>query len=81
MAIFMSVLLLTAALAIDVTSVLSAERFYTTTAEAAALAGSQDLQQVKSRLITDAERERERGHALDVLVSQLGAAARPSGVG
>ena len=81
MAIFMSVLLLTAALAIDVTSVLSAERFYTTTAEAAALAGSQDLQKAKSRLISDQERARARSHALDVLVSQLDAAARPSGVG
>jgi Flp pilus assembly protein TadG len=81
MAIFMTALMLAAALAVDVTGVLSAERFYTTTAEAAALAGSQDLQQAKSRLITDNERSRARSHALDILVNRLEASARPSGAG
>lgn len=80
-AIFMTLLMLVAALAVDVAGVLSAERFYTTTAEAAALAGSQDLQQATSRLITNDERDRARSHALDVLVSRLGASARPSGEG
>ena len=81
MAVFMTALMLAAALAVDVTGVLSAERFYTTTAEAAALAGGQDLQQATSRLITDSERSRARSHALEILVNRLGAAARPSGIG
>ncbi len=77
-AIFMTSLLLIAALAIDVTGVLSAERFYTTTADAAALAGGQDLQQAKSRLLTATDRTRARDHAMSVLVERLGATSTPS---
>jgi len=71
-ALFMTALLLSAALAVDVSSVLSAERSYTAIADAAALAGGQDLQQAKSRLITDTERGRARTHAMAVLVDRLG---------
>ena len=78
-ALFMTALLMIAALAVDVTGVLAAERFYITTAEAAALAGGQDLQQAKSRLITDVERRRARDHAMAVLAERLGAASIPSG--
>ena len=78
-AIFMTALLLFAALAIDVTAVLSAERFYITTADAAALAGGQDLQKAKTRLIEDADRTRARGHAMSVLLDRLGATSTPSG--
>jgi hypothetical protein len=77
-AVSMTALMLIAALAIDVTSVLSAERFYATTAEAAALAGGQDLQQGTSRLVTSAERKQSRDHAMSVLVDQLGATSTPS---
>jgi len=77
-ALFMTALLLSGALAIDVSSVLSAERSYTATADAAALAGGQDLQQAKSRLITDVERSRARTHAMAVLVERLKATSTPS---
>ncbi|MEA2026275.1 MAG: pilus assembly protein TadG-related protein [Chloroflexota bacterium] len=77
-ALFMTSLLLIAALAIDVAGVLSAERFYTTTADAAALAGGQDLQQATSRLVTDTERGKARDHAMTVLVDRLGATSTPS---
>lgn len=78
-ALLMTSLLLVAALAVDVTGVLSAERFYITTADAAALAGAQDLQSAKSRLVGDADRTRARNHAMAVLVDQLGATSTPSG--
>jgi len=77
-ALFMTALMLMAALAIDVTSVLSSERFYTTTAEAAALAGAQDLQQATSRVLTNTERGHSRGHAMSVLVARLGATSTPT---
>ena len=80
-ALFMTSLLLLAALAIDVTSVLSAERFYTTTADAAALAGAQDLQKAKSRLIDGDDQARARGHAMEVLMDRLGATGTPTGDG
>ena len=77
-AIFMTALLLMAALAVDVTSVLSSERFYTTTAEAAALAGAQDLQKATSRQIEETERTRSRDHAMSVLVNRLEATSTPT---
>ena len=70
-ALFMAGLLLFAALAIDVTSVLSEERFYTTTADAAALAGAQDLQEGKTRRVTAADRQRARENAMHILVGEL----------
>ena len=76
-ALFMGVLLLFSALAVDVTGVLSAERFYTTTADAAALAGAQDLQKGKTREVTPDERTRAREHAMHVLVKELGASGTP----
>ena len=77
-ALFMFVLLLFAALAVDVSGVLATERFYTTTADAAALAGAQDLQQGKKRTVTSAERTKARSHAMDVLWSELGATSKPT---
>jgi hypothetical protein len=77
-AFFMTALLLVSALAIDVSGVLSAERFYITTADAAALAGGQDLQQAKSRLLTGGDRTRSRDHAMDVLVDRLQATSTPT---
>lgn len=76
-ALFMFALLLFAALAVDVTSVLSAERFYTTTADASALAGAQDLQKGTTKVITNTERTRARTHAMDVLWRELGADFKP----
>ena len=78
-ALFMTVLLLIGALAIDVSSVLASERFYTTTADAAALAGAQDLQKNKTRAVTPPERTRARTHSMAILVDELGASATPSG--
>ena len=77
-AIFMAGLLLFAALAIDVTSVLSSERFYTTTAEASALAGAQDLQTGKTRQVNAADRNAARTHAMAVLVERLDASSTPT---
>jgi hypothetical protein len=77
-ALFMTALLLVAALAIDVTGALSAERSYKVIAEAAALAGGQDLQQAKTRLIEDVDRSRARDHAMKVLVDRLGATSTPT---
>ena len=78
-ALFMTGMLLVAALAVDVTGALSAERLYTTTADAAALAGGQDLQQATSRALTNVERNRARDHAMAVLVERLEATSVPSG--
>jgi Flp pilus assembly protein TadG len=77
-AIFMAALLLFAALAIDVTSVLSSERFYTTTAEASALAGAQDLQTGKTRQVNASDRIAARANAMAVLVNRLGASSTPT---
>ena len=71
-ALFIIALLLMAALAIDVSSALSARRFYRSAADAAALAGAQDLQQGTTRTITATERTNARTHALVQLQSLLG---------
>jgi hypothetical protein len=76
-ALFMGVLLLFAALAIDVTGVLSAQRFFTTTSDAAALAGAQDLQEGKTRKVTPTDRQRAREHAMQVLADELDASSSP----
>lgn len=71
-AIFLVALLAMAALAIDVSSVLSARRFYGSVADAAALAGGQDLQTGTTRTVSAANRTAARTHALDRIASLLG---------
>ena len=74
-ALFLIVLLGLAALAIDVSSALSARRYYRSVADAAALAGGQDLQRGTTRVVTATERTYARTHAMSQLVSLLGATA------
>ena len=61
-----------AALAIDVSGAYSARRFYRSTADAAALAGAQDLQVLGSRVVTSVERTRARQHAMNSVTTELG---------
>lgn len=63
------------ALAIDVSSAYSARRAYRTAADAAALAGAQDLQQPGTRAVTSAQYDAARAHTIAALEGQLGAAA------
>lgn len=71
-ALFMVVLFGFAALAIDVSRAYADLRFYRATADAASLAGAQDLQVVGSRSVTGTEQTLARTHALDSLVQRLG---------
>ncbi len=71
-ALMLVVLLGFAALAIDVTRVYADMRFYRATADAAALAGAQDLQGNNTRAVGTADYTRARGHALASLEQQLG---------
>jgi Putative Flp pilus-assembly TadE/G-like len=71
-ALFLIVLLGFSALAIDVTGVYSAKRFYRSVADASSLAGAQDLQQGTTRTVTNTERTRARTDAMDRLISLLG---------
>jgi hypothetical protein len=71
-ALFLVVLMGFAALAIDVSGAYSARRSYRSTADAAALAGAQDLQVLGSRVVTSAERIRARGHAMESVTKALG---------
>ncbi|HEY3523903.1 MAG TPA: pilus assembly protein TadG-related protein [Candidatus Limnocylindrales bacterium] len=71
-ALFLVVLLGFAALAIDVSGAFAARRFYRSTADAAALAGAQDMQVTGGRSVTSAERIRARQHAMESLVQGLG---------
>jgi hypothetical protein len=71
-ALFLVVLMGFAALAVDVSGAYSARRFYRSTADAASLAGAQDLQVLGSRSVTPTERIRARGHAMQVVTSALG---------
>jgi hypothetical protein len=71
-ALFLVVLLGFAALAIDVSGAYSARRSYRSTADAAALAGAQDLQVPGTRSVTAAERRTARQRAMDSVRSQLG---------
>jgi Flp pilus assembly protein TadG len=64
-----------AALAIDVSAVYSARQAYRTFADAAALAGAQDLQSGTTRTVTPTQYDNARAHAKASLESQLGAAA------
>ena len=66
-------LLAMAAVAIDVSSVLSARRAYRTAADAAALAGAQELQRGITRVVDATEYGLARETAKDLLEKQLGA--------
>lgn len=77
-AVFLLVLIGMAALAIDVGGVLSANRFYRSTADGAALAGAQDLQQGATRTVTNTERTQARTDAMARLVSAMGATSVPT---
>jgi len=70
-----------AVLAIDVTNVYAARRAYRTAADAAALAGGQELQRVGSRTVTGAEYGNARTAAAAALASQLNGAATCSTIG
>ena len=63
------------ALAIDVSSAYAARRSYRTAADAAALAGAQDLQQPGTRAVTPTQYDAARAHAIASLEGELGVAA------
>jgi hypothetical protein len=69
-----------AALAIDVSRAYAAQRQYRAVADAASLAGAQDLQGA-TRIVVGNDRARARTHALEVLKDQLGATGDPVGAG
>jgi hypothetical protein len=71
-ALFLIVLCGFAALAVDVSGAYSARRFYRSTADAASLAGAQDLQVTGSRSVTSAERIAARQHAIQSVTKELG---------
>jgi hypothetical protein len=71
-ALFLVVLLAFGALAIDVSGAYSARRFYRSVADAASLAGAQDLQQAGTRLVGAAERIRARQDAMTHVTRELG---------
>ena len=71
-ALFLVVLIGFTALAVDVSSALSVRRFYRSVADAASLAGAQDLQTAGSRAVGAADRIRARQHAMNSLTTALG---------
>jgi len=71
-AIFIVVLFGFAALAIDVSRAYADLRFYRATADAASLAGAQDLQVIGTRAVTATEQTQARTDALASLVNALG---------
>jgi hypothetical protein len=71
-ALFLIVLLAFAALAIDVSGALSARRFYRSVADAASLAGAQDLQASGSRAVAADDRIRARKDAMTHVARELG---------
>jgi hypothetical protein len=66
------------ALALDLSSVYSLQRMERSTADAAALAGAQDLKTPGSRAVGSADYVRARSDALNNLASKLGASSAPS---
>jgi len=78
-ALFMVVLFGMAALAIDVSRAYADLRFYRATADAAALAGAQDLQVATSRVVTATEQSNARAHSLESLEQALGGNAAGCG--
>jgi hypothetical protein len=78
-ALLMVILIGVTGLAIDISSAYMADRWQRAVADAASLAGGQDLQIPGSRALPGApEYQAARGHAMDILVSELGATATPS---
>jgi Flp pilus assembly protein TadG len=77
-ALMFLILLGFAGLAVDVSSAYSTRRLERSIADAAALAGAQDLQTAGSRAVTPSEQIIARRHALELLTNRLGAAA-PTG--
>lgn len=71
-ALFLVVLVGFTSLAIDVSGALSARRFYRSVADAASLAGAQDLQQPGSRAIAAGDRVRARQDAMTHVTRELG---------
>jgi hypothetical protein len=61
-----------AALAIDISNAYSARQFYRTAADAASLAGAQDLQVTSTRTVTPAQYALAKGHAKDSIEAQFG---------
>lgn len=74
-AIFLVGLFALAALAIDVSGTYAARQSYRTAADAAALAGAQDLQVVNSRGVTSAQYTNARAHAKASMEGQFGDSA------
>jgi hypothetical protein len=70
-ALFLVALFAMAALALDVTGALSARRYYRSVADAASLAGAQDLQQPTSRVVSGADRIRARQDAMTTMLQEL----------
>lgn len=66
-------------LAIDVSSIYAAQRTYRSVADAAALAGAQDLQVAGGRGVTDGSYARARANALAVVRERLGGTASCTG--
>jgi hypothetical protein len=78
-ALLMVILVGVTGLAIDVSAAYMADRWQRSVADAAALAGAQDLQKQGSRDLPGAtEQDAARKHAMDVLVSEMGASSTPS---
>ncbi len=78
-ALLMIILIGIVGLAIDVSAAYMADRWQRSVADAAALAGGQDLQQPGSRALPGpSQYQSARDHAMDVLWTELGASSRPS---
>jgi hypothetical protein len=78
-AVFLIGLFAMAALAIDVSSAYSARQAYRTAADAASLAGAQDLETSGSRAVTPANRTAARTDAMQSLVKAFGASGTGGG--
>jgi hypothetical protein len=71
-ALFLVALFAMAAIAIDISGAYSARRAYRAFADAASLAGAQDLQQPGSRAVSGADRIQARKDAMQSVLNQLG---------
>ena len=79
-AIFLIGLFAAAALAVDVSAAYSARQAYRTAADAAALAGAQDLQVAGSRTISSTDQTNARTDSLESLKKAFGATATGTGL-
>ena len=78
-ALLMVLLIGITGLAIDISAAYMADRWQRAVADAAALAGGQDLQIPGSKALPGAAQyQNARTHAMDILVSELGATSTPS---